>query len=64
MPPVALALEPRAAVAIVTAVGETLDAMRAHLASNRPASTSEALRLLRDQFPAVPLRLRILACEA
>lgn len=63
MPPVALALEPLATVALAATVGQTLDAMRAHLATSHPGTTAEALRLLRDRFPAVPLRLRILACE-
>ncbi|WP_020185737.1 hypothetical protein [Methylopila sp. 73B] len=50
-----------AAPAVVSALN--LDDMRAFLQRSRPATTAEALRLLRGAFPAAPLRLRVAACE-
>ncbi|GLK57790.1 hypothetical protein JOD31_003250 [Methylopila capsulata] len=47
--------------AVVAAMN--LDDMRAFLQRSRPATTAEALRLLRGAFPAAPLRLRVAACE-
>lgn len=41
-----------------TAVGD----MRAFLATSKPQSPSEALRLLRKAYPEAPLSLRVAAC--
>ena len=50
-----------------TGSGETdhlLRAMTAVLAQQRPASTAEALRLLRRGYPDIPLSMRIAALRA
>lgn len=43
--------------------GVDLDAMRDLIQRRRPATTAEALRMLREAYPTAPLRLRIAACE-
>lgn len=44
--------------------GFAVEEMRALLSRRRPATTAEALRMLREAYPASPLRLRIAACGA
>lgn len=43
--------------------GLGVEDMRDLLRRKRPATTAEALRLLREAYPTSPLRLRIAACE-
>lgn len=52
---------PPAFAAVSSAFG--VDEMRALLRRKRPATAAEALRLLREAYPASPLRLRIAACK-
>ncbi|GLK80666.1 MULTISPECIES: hypothetical protein [Methylopila] len=49
---------------IFATAGLSLEEMRDYVRRRRPATTAEALRMLRDAYPAAPLRLRVAACES
>jgi hypothetical protein len=53
-----------AASAEATDDDRLLHAMKAVLARQRPASTAEALRVLRRGYPDIPLAMRIAALRA
>jgi len=57
-------LQSQAAPPVGTGLGESdhlMRAMRTVLARQRPASTAEALRVLRRGYPDIPLAMRIAA---